>query len=304
MTAAGGEPAGERQDGLVPSLREVRGTQLARFGRYTRRFAALYERARRWDRPEFVTADWRARNRALERRLFPTPPARFLHADEIRYQMFVGDRCLAEQVAFLRILGHDASVLAEDAAGDPPMLVEVDGVVTSANTVHHVHHLRRFEIATSVACAAVGTVLEWGGGYGSLAKLFRRIHGGAPTYAIIDTPLFSCVQWLYLSSVFGDDHTHVLLDRRDTLLPGRFNLVPLALASSLEIEPQLFVSTWALNESAVDVQAMVVERRWFGAPHLLLGMHDGDPLIAKATRDGARAEPVGACMPAQRYLFR
>jgi hypothetical protein len=61
---------------------------------------------------------------------------------------------------------------------------------------------------------------------------------------------------------------------------------------------------WALNESSRAAQDYVVERQWFGADRLLMGMHDGEPLIGRAISEGARWEPVGEFLPGQRYLFR
>ncbi|WP_313673664.1 hypothetical protein [Mycolicibacterium sp.] len=120
---------------------------------------------------------------------------------------------------------------------------------------------------------------------------------GAP-----DTPVFSAVQWLYLAVVFGEDA--VVLHDRAPVRPaaGRINLVPVGLAADVEVDADLFISNWALNESTSAAQDDVLASGWFGASALLLAMHAGDPLTPIAAGRGARTVPLGDFMPGQRYL--
>ena len=82
------------------------------------------------------------------------------------------------------------------------------------------------------------------------------------------------------------------------------NIVPIGLAAELAVQADVFISTWALNESADPAQRMVADGGWFGARHLLLGMHDGEWLLERAATGGARTEPVGDFVPGQNYAFR
>ncbi len=278
--------------------------QIDRFRKLARSFTQNYAFVREYEGGRYVRDDWSARNLELKRHLLPEPELSFLHLPDIRYQMFVGDTCASEELRFLAHMRIDRSILREDPIGSPPLLLDVDGVITSPNMVHHVHHLKRFESATNTTCSSLPTVLEWGGGYGSLARLFRRMTVFAPTYVIVDTPLFSTLQWLYLSSLFGIGATNLMSQRSPKPRRGRFNLLPVGLVDTVELTPDIFISTWGLNESSDDAQYTVLERQWFGAKHLLLGMHDSHPLAAAAIKHGGHTEPVGNCMPAQRYTFR
>ncbi len=139
-------------------------------------------------------------------------------------------------------------------------------------------------------------VVEWGGGYGNLAKLLRRVHGGRPTYVIIDTPLFAALQWLYLSATSGartrscwrgQGHRGAGVARR----PHRRDRRPVR-------------STWALNESPPALQAAVADGGWYGAPRLLMDMHRGVPLAERAVAGDARVVDVGPWMPGQTYVLR
>jgi putative sugar O-methyltransferase len=197
----------------------------------------------------------------------------------------------------------DTALLTEDPVGGPPTVAVGDGeTVTSSNTVHQLHHLLRYEESTGRSVRDATTIVEWGGGFGSLIRLVTRMHGGKPTCVVVDTPVFSAVQWLYLSAVFGEDH--VVLHEVGPVRPerGKINIVPIGLVGDLVVSADLFISNWALNESTPAAQDDVLAQRWFGAKALLLAMHAGDPLTELAVARGARAVPIGSWMPGQQYL--
>lgn len=255
--------------------------------------------------PALVRSDWSERNAELAAGLLPVPPADFLRHPAILYQMFVDARHLPAELPYVLAGLSSVSLAAEDAIGSPPTTtLDGYGIVTSSNLIHHLHHLLRYQASTGTAISDLGVVVEWGGGFGSLAKLFLRLHGGPLTYVILDTPVFSALQWLYLSSIVGEEAV-VLHDRADmAIVPGCVNVVPISLAASLAVPADLFVSTWALNESTKAAQDLVLERSWYGARSLLMAMHHGDPMTPVVVAHGARSEPVVETMPGQRYLFR
>jgi hypothetical protein len=285
--------------------------QVERFERLRSEFAERYAAARAHDDPSLVEPEWHERNAALEEALLPRPPLRFIEHPSIRCSMFLGDRCAPPELRYLAAAVGErrlARLLEEDPIGGPPLLSEeVAGGhgPTSGNLVHHLHHLVRFEGETGVDVAGIDRVVEWGGGYGSLARLVARVHrGGGPAYTIVDTPLFSALQWLYLASVLGEDRVALHVDGPIEPAPGRVAVVPVGRFEDVPADAELFVSTWALNESAPAAQDAVAAGRWFGARRLLMGMHRGAPLAGRAVADGARVVPVGDFMPAQTYVVR
>jgi hypothetical protein len=267
------------------------------------RFADKAAAVRHCVEPQYVRADWAQRNADLERDLLPVPPQDFLRHPAIRYQMFVDDRVVPHELPYVRSRLEDASLLTEDPAGCPPTLeLGGSGLRTSSNTVHQLHHLLRYEEATGRRIRDAGTIVEWGGGFGSLMRLAVRMHGGGPTCVIIDTPVFSALQWLYLSMVLGEEHV-VLHDAGPVRPePGRVNIVPIGLVRDMDVDADLFISNWALNESTAAAQRDVVGRRWFGAESLLLAMHAGDPLTEVVVGQGALPVLLGDFMPGQQYL--
>lgn len=277
--------------------------QLERFARLRREFAERYEQAAAGFGGGWVEPEWEERNRALAADVLPEPPPDFLRHPAILYSMFMPDRVVPHELPRLLDAHGDrlAALLEEDPVGDPPLLPGHDGTyLTSSNSVHQLFHLQRFADATGTNLAELEVVVEWGGGYGNLAKLLRRLHGGALTYVAIDTPLFACLQWLYLASVLGRDAVRLASEPER----GTITLIPVQHAGEIDVQADLFISTWALNESPVTAQDLVVDRDWYGAEHLLLAMHDGVPLADRAVADGARRVRVGDFLPGQNYVVR
>jgi hypothetical protein len=162
------------------------------------------------------------------------------------------------------------ATLQEDLVGGP-VLIRSE-YCTSANSVHHLFHLARFMQRTGCRPKDVRTVMEWGGGYGNLAKILSRtwkLYGEDVTYIVVDHPIMSCLQWLYLSTVFGEDETRLVLKEGD-FLKGRINILPTSLVSRSIGNIDLFISTWGLSESSILAQRFVASEKFFGAKRLLL----------------------------------
>ncbi|MCC6405322.1 MAG: hypothetical protein IT405_02970 [Candidatus Yanofskybacteria bacterium] len=274
--------------------------------------ATRYARIRTHDTGE-TTGLWRDFNERLERSLLPRPPWDFLRDPVISATMVMtkGGANLAAELAALRAFWPPETLrtmVRENALGSP-RLANAE-LLTSHNSIHHAHHIARFLQATSVRPDTIGTVVEWGGGYGNLAKLWRRMKGCAPTWVIIDTPVLAVVQWLYLAAILGEDTVRLMEHSDTTLLHGGITIIPLQFVKAVPPTADLFVSTWAISESPRELQDMVVERSWFGARHLLLGYQDSNAHLPNAGRIGALAASVGAtiedlpALPGQHYAFR
>ncbi|MBB5959810.1 hypothetical protein FHS29_006431 [Saccharothrix tamanrassetensis] len=273
------------------------------FAELAQRFAERVAAVRPCVDAQYVRPDWVQRNAELERDLLPVPPVDFLRHPSIAFQMFVNERLLPHELPYVRARLTDESLLAEPSVGGPPT-VPLPGtdLRTSSNTVHQLFHLLRYEEATGRRIDDAATIVEWGGGFGALMRLIVARHGGEPTCVIFDTPIFSAVQWLYLCAVFGEER--IVLHDTAPVRPirGRVNLVPIGLAGATEVDADLFISNWALNESMPKAKQDVVDRRWFGADSLLLAMHAEDPFTEAVRAAGARALPVGDFLPGQQYL--
>ena len=120
----------------------------------------------------------------------------------------------------------------------------------------------------------MNTVVEIGGGYGNMAKIFKKLRPES-TYIIIDIPIFSYIQALYLKILFGRDAVSLISKKDQMVNKGKINIVPLNEKNILEIggaiqDTDIFISTWALSESNQKMQDLVKKLHYFNAKYLLL----------------------------------
>jgi hypothetical protein len=294
-------------------LARARGEQRGTFAALSEQFAPTYDLIKTRDISSFVVPYWQGVNAELEKLLKPAPPFDFLKNHLISLNMFVdaGDAWLAGQLSFLekRVSRKRLKfLLKEDLAGDPRIVSPT--YLTSHNSIHHLYTLLRFAEEIGSDFEKIDTVVEWGGGYGNLAKIFRRLKPTS-TYGIIDTPLFSTLQWLYLSTVLGPDSVNLLRQPDDLIQMGKVNVVPLCFVDNIQVHADLFLSMWALSESSSAAQDYVTsQRRWFDANHLLLAYQDTNQAVPYASRLGEIASRAGAFtmdfefLPGNYYAFR
>ena len=303
-------PAVARAERLLERKKEW---QRARFNEVITSFSALRNQLDQFDDAAYVTDVWRYFNQKVERSISPAPEFAFLRDPTIAETMFVdaGGKWLSEQLSFLE--RHQAGYLAileEELAGMPRLAVP--RYLTSHNSVHHAYHYALYHELSGRDPASMSTVLEWGGGYGNQARIFRKLNPTA-TYTIVDTAPFLSLQWAYLSTVLPVEEINVVRPETPIIADGRINLLPLALIDSVELVVDLFISTWALSESSRVAQDVVLARSWFGAKALLLAFQEsyekGDLTLPDSVRVGAMAEEYGAIVrpisfiPGSHYAF-
>lgn len=164
------------------------------------------------------------------------------------------------------------NLITESAIGDPAV---IGGAYrTSGNTVHHAYHLTKFAKETGCDLASVGTVVEWGGGYGNVAKLMKRINI-CVAYVIVDIKCFAVLQWIYLSAILGKHNVNLITPDNPTIKPGIINIIALGLLDTIkDLKADLFLSTWALSESPKTCHDWLQQHNYFGARYYLTA-HQG-----------------------------
>lgn len=288
-------------------------SQRARFRQIAERVPDVHRELRRWSRDDYTLADWVANVRHLEADLVAHPRFDFLRHPTVMATMAIltGGRVLRRELAYAeqRLAPDRLSwLLEEELVGEPVLM---DGRYrTSHSVVHHLYHLLRFATATGADPATLERTIEWGAGYGGLARVHRRWHGGRPTQVLIDLPMFCLIQWLYLSTVFGPEEVSLVTAPGTPVEPGKISIVPVGLAEEVSGPADLFVSTWALSECAPPAHAFVAGGDWFGAKHLLLAYKEVSPHYPASSRIGLLAEADGASLEAvgvlrgSMYAFR
>jgi hypothetical protein len=177
-------------------------------------------------------------------------------------------------------------LLLEDPIGLPTIASR--RMRTSANRAHHASHLAMYRLTRGQDFWDAGTIVEWGGGYGDMARILRRINPSA-TYVIIDLPEMLALQYVYLGAVEGESVLHIV-DPAAPLFPaGKISLVNASDVAAIidALRANAFLSTWAITESPVEAQTFVADHHYFGASRLLLATarHPNNALAPRFERD-------------------
>jgi hypothetical protein len=294
-------------------LRSSKKYQKPAFLSLRKNFAGLYKTLSSQPIAEFVTPPWHHYNSRVESAFLPVPPFAFLLNPVVLETMFVtrGGVCLHEELRFLKLHCSQqvlAKSLQEDYAGCP--IIYNSEYCTSHNSIHHLYHAVLYQQTLHSDLSDVNTVIEWGAGYGNFGKILQRYLGRDLTFIMIDTPLFSCIQWLYLSAVLGVDKVTLHTQPNMPIEKDKFNLMPLASAKNRVLHADMFVSTWALSESSRYSQDYVVEHQWFNCAKLLLAFQESTVNLPDAGRIRQLALGAGCSihpiefMAGNSYAFR
>jgi hypothetical protein len=227
----------------------------------------------RYDNKSLVTSSWWDRNKEHETKYSP-PIFDFIMA--FASEMFPAT-CWAPKKELevveesLELLNLD-EVAEEDLIGDPGIaecsVVEIPKL-TSWKTLQSLYQIAYLKKLTGFDARETSIIIEWGGGYGNMAKNVWRIKKSPLTYIMIDTPFFCCLQWLYLSCIFGPESIHLIEESDKPIVEGMINILPCGMLQDYSFTGDLFIALWSLSESSQEAQQMVLDRDWFGAPHIL-----------------------------------
>lgn len=258
---------------LQKYLANLKSEQKQIFENLKKGISDIYYDLKQYDIERFLTPFWNEQNEKLEKELFPDVPFSFLRNSIITYTMFVtsGGEWCKSQLNFLKNNFSSKKLkrlLIEDYVGVPILLNFK--YVTSHNSIHHLYHIIRFLNNTKCDLKDIKTIIEWGGGYGNMAKIFNRLTKNNITYIIIDTPLMSCIQWLYLATILGKKKVKLIQNSNEKIIENKRNILPLCFMDQYDLSADLFISTWALTESSRYSQEYVVNSNWFGSKHILL----------------------------------
>jgi len=221
------------------------------------------------DKAEFMTPFWNDTLDKIKKDFTPEPPLNFLKNGVINHTMFMNmcDRVIKEY-NYLKV-NLDKSLLekllTETMIGDPNTC-EFDGIITSGNTVHLLHHIIKY--INDINKPIPKNILEWGGGYGNMCRLFHSLVEGL-TYTIIDVKFFTCVQQMYLTQLFGKEKVNV-----GSVKQGKINLMPIGLIDELNIDTDMFVATWSISESTDAAQQYLIGKEVYRANQFLMA-HQG-----------------------------
>lgn len=210
--------------------------------------------------PRADTAEgaWRANSSRLRERVLSEDPRRFLRWDVITETMFVSNEPFVD-VEFDGLRASQGwknrweKAIAESSVGCPTPFYRYPA--SSGNLIHQAYHLLAFEASTGRDVRHFNLVIEFGGGYGSMCRLFFNQHFDG-RYVLFDLPPFSALQQFFLGSLGlptvgrGD----FLRKSPAILCTHRVNDLREILDTAARVCRTLFLATWSLSESPLDVR--------------------------------------------------
>lgn len=133
----------------------------------------------------------------------------------------------------------------------------------NANTLGQIYYAAR--ILEQTPPENIRSIIEFGGGYGCLAHIFKSVLPQTTIY-IIDIPELLSIQYVYLKSALPNEPIHLHTPNNlKNLHEAGIHLIPTHIMMQLDLQADLFVSNFALSEVTAHVQQMVADKRFFDA---------------------------------------
>lgn len=268
--------------GRVIILHKLRNwDHIKNFQRMKRQYSQIYERVS-GTRELILTSDgysWDSWSLGIKESFAKDIDIGFLSNKLIKFTMvFIGKESGVQDTKLRaelckEVLGEEVAqkLMREDFVG-LPRITNIK-YKTSANRAHHASHLAAFTQITGQYIWESSRIIEWGGGYGSMARLIRKMRPNV-TYVIIDLPELLALQYIYLGSLEGESNIHIMDKDNFRISEGKINLVnsEFLLTENISLACDLFISTWALSECPKNIQEFVEKCSYFSANKVFLAV--------------------------------
>jgi hypothetical protein len=200
------------------------------------------------------TNDWATATNRLRHLTLHADPRAFLRWDVIIERMAVRHSPITPiELAALQARPDWESrwkpAIRESAAGHPFRYAEWPE--SSEPLIQTAYALSRLEMLAGRPVTEWGTVIEFGGGFGSLCRLLRQL-GHRGRHMIYDLPAFTLLQRYYLRSagIMRDDDDRIVLTSELAELERHVAGLP-------EDAWAMFVACWSLSETPLELRARV-----------------------------------------------
>lgn len=200
---------------------------------------------------------WIDRQKKLRENILTRDPRDFFTWEEIKYSML--GQYLPNELLFLK---KSSMWPLWKAALEETEFCEINKswdlpFKSRATVISNAFKLAQLVITHGLNMKNINTIFEFGGGYGSIARLCYRL-GFEGTYIIFDLPEFSALQKYFLSSsglplnikytpTKGGKNTVILLSKIDQLQDQLRDLTP-----------DIFIATWSLSEAPLPLRKSIV----------------------------------------------
>lgn len=192
---------------------------------------------------------WFECRKQLLQLIINTDLKKFLNWKLLRDTMYVINTDYSNR-EYTEIIKSDSYVqwawcLVENDIGDPTYASYSPG--TSDNLVHTIYHLSEYEKSTKTSIKDNKTILEFGGGYGCMASVIKKLNA-CEKYIIYDFPEFNLLQKYYLLANGIPVCTNIseFIQNGGVYLTNSIN--ELKMIQSYD----LLIATWSLSETSIE----------------------------------------------------
>lgn len=194
-------------------------------------------------------AEWNQNVITLRQHILHDDPREFLRWPLVMRTMAATfEPYVLRELAFLR--RHNwrrwRGVIAELGVGHPyryPLYPR-----SSGNLIHQAHHIGVFERTSGQFIPRLDSIAEFGGGYGCLCSVTRRLGYEGP-YVIFDLPEFSALQRYYLRNC----------GIADVVCLSELAALRTAIKAMPHHRNSLFIATWSVSEAPLETRNAVLE---------------------------------------------
>ena len=144
-------------------------------------------------------------------------------------------------------------ILEEDTSGFPPRYFLYP--YSSGNRIHQTYHLYRFNEFYKKDLKTFDLVFEFGGGYGNMARTFKKINPNC-VYIIFDTKPVNLIQWYYLSLIKIDSSLSIKSKSNIFLINELHDLK--VLLKKYNFKNSLFIANLSLSEVPISFRKKIL----------------------------------------------
>lgn len=177
----------------------------------------LRQRTRELPPIEKFDHQWQRHRKSMRYHILNEPPQKLTRWSTIQATMYAGQtkylKPRLEAISRPRYSGRYLNVVMNSPKTGAPEFLDNEKNICP-NYVHQAHHIMRLETMLSLEVQNLKTIAEFGGGYGALCKIVRRL-GFDGGYHIYDFPELLLVQEYYLSKVKAHAQFHSEPDFRE-----------------------------------------------------------------------------------------
>ena len=237
----------------------------ADFGSAWARMQSIYAQWHKGDTSAAYTNSYWQNDRQKIAALIQGPPnSDYLYHQTIQQNMVRGGYTLAqlyEETYLAHCISQSTKQLLAPFKDHDLYRHESHQFSCSTNSLGHLFYAAKVIEAHN---GPLNTIIEFGSGFGNLARIFKQLYPAA-TIVLIDLPELLAIQYLFLQTTMP--HVDVVA-HHEALKPfdtAKIHLVPIWLLPQITGNPDLFISTFALSEAPAHVQDAVIEKKFFNA---------------------------------------